>query len=32
MINDILQNTDAEYFRFTHNKIFENAQKSDTEW
>ena len=27
MINDILQNTDAEYFRFTHNKIFENAQK-----
>lgn len=25
--NDILQNTDAEYFRFTHNKIFENAQK-----
>ena len=27
MINDILQNTDAEYFRFTHNKIFKNAQK-----
>ena len=27
MINDILQNTDAEYFKFTHNKIFENAQK-----
>ena len=27
MINDILKNTDAEYFRFTHNKIFENAQK-----
>ena len=27
MIKDILQNTDAEHFRFTHNKIFKNAQK-----
>ncbi len=27
MINDILPNTDAEYFRFTPTKIFENAQK-----